>query len=376
MKDFFEVLKKDKKTKAKRGRLNTAHGQILTPAFVPVGSQATVKSLSSEDLKEIGTQVFFVNTYHLYLRPKADLIRKLSGLHRFMNWSGPIMSDSGGFQVFSLGRLENQVKIDYHGVTFYSHLDGSKHYFTPRKSIAIQKKLGADMMVAFDECPPYPVKHDYAKLAMERTHRWAKQSLGAAENRSHQFLFGVIQGGVFQDLRVASTKFISSLPFDGLAIGGVAVGESKKEMLQVLDWVMPVLSSLKSFKKPVHLLGVGEVDDVFKAVERGVDMMDCVIPTRLGRMGHILSQKAKDFKYDVTKVKFADDLRSLDENCHCFVCQNYSRAYLHHLFRCKELLAYRLATYHNLYFMEDLFARIREAIKNDCFKELKKEWLK
>lgn len=400
---FFKILFRDKKSKARVGEINTSHGKILTPAFVPVGSQATVKSLTPQDLKEIGTQVFFVNTYHLYLRPGADVVEKLGGLHKFMSWSGPIMTDSGGFQVFSLGRSD-LVKIDYNGVTFYSHLDGSRHYFTPEKSMEIQQKLGADMMVAFDECAPCPTTHKYAEMAMKRTHRWSKQCLdyyyttrlhlgfgGQAvrgNSKGRQFLFGVIQGSVYKDLREESAKFISQLTltgterFDGLAIGGVAVGESKKEMIQVLNWVMPVLQKEKK-QRPVHLLGVGEIDDIFAAVERGVDMMDCVMPTRLGRMGHVLVKqdvkretRNERFTVDIAKSIFADDPGPIDEDCGCFVCQNFSRAYLNHLFRAKELLAYRLATYHNLYFMENLFAKIRGAIKKGGFLKLKKEWLR
>jgi len=372
----FKILSADQKTMARRGEITTSHGKILTPAFVPVGSQATVKSLTPHDLKEIGTQVFFVNTYHLYLRPGAEMIEKLGGLHQFMKWNRPIMTDSGGFQVFSLGRRE-LVKIDYHGVTFYSHLDGSKHRFTPEKSIEVQQKLKADMMVAFDECAPYPTTHVYAETAMKRTHRWALRSL-AAKKRKDQFLFGVIQGSVYKDLREQSTKFISSLEFDGIAIGGVAVGESKKEMIQVLDWVMPILTKEKK-QRPIHLLGVGEIDDIFAAVEKGIDMMDCVMPTRLARMGWILTQnpklKNKDFRYDITKSKFADNKEPPDPDCDCYLCRNFSRAYLHHLFRTHELLAYRLATYHNLFFIEQLFVKIREAIKKGEFLKLKKQWL-
>jgi tRNA-guanine transglycosylase len=451
---FFKIIKQDKKTKARIGEITTPHGKILTPSFVPVGSQATVKSLTPQDLKAIGVQAFFVNTYHLYLRPGAVVVEKLGGLHKFMNWSGPLMTDSGGFQVFSLGRVKegapwsvatlrktlgkhwgklgalsfsslnerqlpeekishegeleagvqcsrkwplfqvpSLVKIDYDGVTFRSHLDGSSHRFTPEKSIEIQQKLGADMIVAFDECAPYPTNHDYAEMAMKRTHRWAKRSLDyyhatACGNRvKRQFLFGVIQGSVYPDLRQQSAEFISNLPFAGLAIGGVAVGESKAQMIQVLDWVMPVLAKKEKNLRPIHLLGVGEVDDVFAAVERGIDTMDCVMPTRLGRMGQILTkgkkQKSKGkignqnakFTYDITKSIFVDDPRPLDEECDCFVCRHFSRAYLNHLFRAKELLAYRLATYHNLYFTERLFAKIREALKKGEFLKLKKEYL-
>jgi queuine tRNA-ribosyltransferase len=373
MENFFRLLKQDKKSKARMGEIKTPHGVILTPAFVPVGSQATVKSLTPQDLEEIGVQVFFANTYHLYLRPGVKVVKKIGGLHQFINWDRPLMTDSGGFQVFSLGRSD-LVKIDYDGVSFRSHLDGSRHYFTPEKSIEIQQDLRADMMVAFDECPPYPTTYEYAKMAMQRTHRWASRSL-EAKKRKDQFLFGVIQGSTFEALRKESAEFISSQLFDGLAIGGVAVGESKKEMVQVLDWVMPVLQKQK-FKRPIHLLGVGEIDDVFSAVERGVDLMDCVMPTRLGRMGWILiKEKVKGFKNDITKEEFTGDRRPLDPTCQCFVCQNFSRAYLNHLFRAKELLAYRLATYHNLYFMEQLFAKIREAIKKDKFFDFKKTWL-
>ena len=378
MENFFRLLKQDKKSKARMGEIRTPHGVILTPAFVPVGSQATVKSLTPQDLEEIGVQVFFANTYHLYLRPGVKIVKKMGGLHQFMNWERPLMTDSGGFQVFSLGRSD-LVKINYDGVSFRSHLDGSRHYFTPEKSIEAQQDLGADIMVAFDECPSYPVTYEYAKIAMQRTHRWALRSLKTAQSKpfkDKQFIFGVIQGSTFEDLRKESAEFISSQLFDGLAIGGVAVGESKKEMVQVLDWVMPVLQKQK-VKRPIHLLGVGEIDDIFSAVERGVDMMDCVMPTRLGRMGWILiKEKVKDFKDDITKEEFVGDRRPLDPTCQCFVCQNFSRAYLNHLFRAKELLAYRLATYHNLYFMEQLFAKIREAIKKDEFLAFKKTWLK
>jgi len=378
---FFKVLANEQKTKARVGEIKTSHGKILTPAFVPVGSQATVKGLTPQDLKEINSQVFFANTYHLYLRPGAKIIEKLGGLHKFMGWFGPLMTDSGGFQVFSLGRGE-LVKIDYNGVTFYSHLDGSKYYFTPEKSIRIQQQLGADIIVAFDECVSYPTTHKYAEMAMKRTHRWALRSLEASQqskaSKKQQFLFGVIQGSVFKDLRQQSAEFISSQNFDGLAIGGVAVGEPRKEMISVLDWVMPILAKEKKLR-PVHLLGLGEIEDIFLAVEKGIDMMDCVMPTRLGRMGWILTKnsklKNKDFRYDVTKSKFAKDREAPDPGCGCYLCQNFSRAYLHHLFRAHELLAYRLATYHNLFFMEQLFAKIREAIKKGEFLKLKKQWL-
>ena len=399
----FEVIAKDKKSAARVGRITTAHGVIDTPAFVPVGTQATVKSLTPQDLKEIGVQIFFGNTYHLHLRPGEDVVKKFGGLGKFMGWDGPTMTDSGGFQVFSLGREKTRknnakdaknekgedeikpqsVKITEDGVVFRSHLDGSLHEFTPEKSIKIQKKLGADIILAFDECSPYPSTHQYAKQAMERTHRWAQRSLAESNVQSEKFkvktyqsLYGIIQGGVYKDLREESTRFISSLPFDGIAIGGVAVGESKKEMRDVLDWTVPLLPE----DKPRHLLGVGEVDDIFEIIERGIDMFDCVIPTRLGRTGFVLvsppdGNLKNRFKIDITKSEFAKDKRPLSGGCTCYVCQNFTRGYTNHLFRSRELLAYRLASYHNLYFINDIIKKIREAIKEGRFKQFKKEWL-
>ena len=391
----FEVLKKDKETRARTGVIHTAHGDIETPAFVPVGTQATVKSLSSGDLKDIGVQVFFVNTYHVYLRPGLETVDAFGGLHQFMGWERPLMTDSAGFQIFSLGEVNRKkrikvggedceiplVKISEEGVVFRSHLDGSEHFFTPEKSIEAQITLGADIMIAFDECTYYPATYEYAKKAMERTHRWAIRSLDAYKQkaRDYQALYGSIQGGIYQDLREKSAKFICSLDFPGIAIGGVSVGETKKEMRDVLRWVVPYLPE----EKPRHLLGVGEIDDIFTLVEHGMDSFDCVMPTRLGRMGQVLVKspktKAETFKkkylIDINKTEFGKDLRPLDEICNCWVCQNYSRAYLHHLFRARELLAYRLASFHNLCFMENLVAQIRKSIKEGNFLSLKKEWL-
>ncbi len=382
----FKVIHQDKKTKARLGLIQTSHGAVETPAFVPVGTQGSVKSLDSRELKEIGVQLFFVNTYHLYLRPGLPVIKKFGGLHEFMGWDGPLMTDSAGFQIFSLGQAHQKrrmkfcgseveaplVRINENGVIFRSHLDGSEHIFTPEKSIEAQRILGADIMIAFDECAPYPVTHDYAQKAMERTHRWAVRCLEAFSKpaKSDQALYGVVHGGVFEDLRRESAKFIGGLNFPGLAIGGVAVGESKKEMIKVLDWVMPLLPA----EKPRHLLGVGEIDDIFELVERGVDSFDCVMPTRLGRMGFALGKFKEKFLIDLNKAEFAEDKGPIEEGCQCFVCQNYSRGYLHHLFRAKELLAYKLATYHNLYFLEKLVGQIRSSIKEGRFLKLKKEW--
>lgn len=356
----FRLLKKDKKTNARLGVITTPHGKISTPAFVPVGTQASVKSLTPEELKELGVQLFFVNTYHTYLRPGIDVIKKFGGLHKFMGWSGPIITDSGGFQVFSL-----KPKITDDGVTFQSHWDGTKHEFTPEKSIEIQNALAADIIIAFDECTTYPTTHQYAHKAMERTHRWAKRSLAYKHSGA---MYGVVQGSIFEDLRKESAKFISSMDFDGIAIGGVSVGESKKEMKNVLTWVVPYLPE----DKPRHLLGVGEIDDIFTLVEWGMDTFDCVQPTRLARMGKIFHKKED---IDITKKEFAQDTKPIDSDCRCYTCQHFSRAYVHHLFRVREFLGYRLATIHNIHFVNSLMVEIRVAISQGKFLELKKQWL-
>lgn len=418
MPDFsFQLLQKDKNTSARTGRIETPHGTIDTPAFVPVGTQATVKSLTPEELNTLGVQIFFVNTYHAYLRPGVPVIAKFNGLHNFMHWDGPVITDSGGFQVFSLGgkKLVNVaisesavldrerfvkrrshkdgtkehvypddykpvgelVAIDEDGVTFTSHWDGTKHRFTPERSISIQHDLGSDIMIAFDECAPYPTTHAYATAAMERTHRWAARSLCASKKvkvkseklgRSYQALYGVVQGSVYEDLRVASAKVISGMDFDGIAIGGVSVGESKSEMANVLEWVTPHLPKTK----PRHLLGVGEIDDIFTLVSFGMDTFDCVQPTRLARMGRLYTGARE---IDITKKSFEKDTAPIDKDCTCYVCENYSRAYIHHLFRVRELLGYRLATIHNLQVVHTLVRHIREAIVTDSFLDLKKRWL-
>ncbi|MDP2649700.1 MAG: tRNA guanosine(34) transglycosylase Tgt [bacterium] len=441
----FKVLSRDKKTKARAGEYKTEHGLIKTPAFVPVGTQATVKGLTPEDLKEIGVQILFGNTYHLHLRPGEDLVKEFGGLSKFMNWNGPAsnrsslggptMTDSGGFQVFSLGKKnweslrsshaktprdsklnleamvfadEDQtklrVKVTEEGVQFRSHIDGSLHEFTPEKSIEIQKKLGADMILAFDECAPHPSTIEYTKEAMERTHEWAIRSLAAHKSEIRnpksetnpndqnpnkkkvssfgyyswqQALYGIVQGGVFKDLRIESAKFISNLDFNAIAIGGVAVGESKKEMRDVLSWVTPYLPE----EKPRHLLGVGEIDDIFEAVEQGMDTFDCVIPTRFGRYGIIFvgpeeSEEKGRFRIDIGKSKYAKEKGPLSKDCSCKVCKEFTRGYTHHLFRANELLAYRLASYHNMFFVVNLTNKIRDAILEGNFAEMKNKWFK
>lgn len=399
------------------GTIVTPHGIIETPAFVPVGTQATVKSLTPDELRDLGVQLFFVNTYHAYLRPGLHVIGEFGGLHAFMGWQRPIITDSGGFQVFSLGSkkfinvaisesavLDRErfarrvsakearkqdvfpddyrpvgelVAIDQDGVTFTSHWDGTRHRFTPERSIEIQHALGSDIMIAFDECAPYPTTHEYARAAMERTHRWAARSLEAhrvlnkASDHYHA-LYGVVQGSVYEDLRKTSASVICQMPFDGLAIGGVSVGESKAQMKDVLTWTVPLLPR----EKPRHLLGVGEIDDIFVLVEGGCDTFDCVQPTRLARMGKVYHKESgnPDYLIDITKSSFASDTAALEPGCACYTCRHFSRGYIHHLFRVRELLGYRLATIHNLHFIHRLVERIREAIATDQFLELKDAW--
>lgn len=393
----FEIKHQEKNSKARIGVIRTPHGEIQTPAFIPVGTRATVKTLTPQEISDLGFDIFFVNTYHLFLSPGEKVIKDLGGLHKFISWEKPLITDSGGFQVFSLARGKNfgkialvneetevLCKIDDNGVYFKSYKDGSTFYFTPEKSIEVQEKLGADIILCFDECTYYPATYTYTKKALERTNRWAirclkKNSQLRRKNSSKNFqaLYGIIQGGVYRDLREFSAKFIGSLPFEGFAIGGVSVGESKKEMRDVLDWVIPFLPE----GKPRHLLGVGEIDDIFFLIERGVDTFDCVIPTRLGRMGiAIVKPKEKkltknNWKIDILKSQFIKDKNPIDSDCSCFTCKNFSRAYLNHLFKNKELLGYRLLTIHNLYFFRKIIEEIRQAILNDCFKKLKKEWL-
>ncbi len=388
----FTILQEDKYSSARIGKLITSHGIVDTPAFVPVGTQASIKSLSPEDLEAIGVQILFGNTYHLHLRPGEDVIEAFQGIGKFMGFQGVTMTDSGGFQVFSLARdkkfgFDNDislqekslVKITENGVEFRSHLDGSKHLFTPEQSILIQKKLGADIILAFDDCPPFPITYEGAKSSMERTHRWLKRSIAAYQNTQSQFdqvLYGIVQGSIYKDLRQASAKFITACDTPGIAIGGVAVGEGKKEMKNAIDWVLPILPK----NKIKHLLGVGDVDDIFAIIERGVDTFDCVTPTRLGRVGQIFihppeGSSQNRFRLDITKSNYQKSIDPLSLNCNCQVCKKHSRGYLNHLFRTKELLAYRLATYHNVYFIIDLVKQIRKSIEKGSYTNFKQSWL-
>lgn len=390
----FQIDKKIKDRLGRAGVLHTPHGDIETPAFVVVGTKATVKALTPEDVKELGGQVVLSNTYHLYLEPGDELVRDAGGLHKFMNWGGPTFTDSGGFQVFSLGvamkdktnkfgvkkigisaeeglckeETESSLaKIDEDGVTFKSHIDGSVHRFTPERSMEIQHNLGADMIFAFDECTSPSAPYEYQKEAMERTHRWAKRSLDKhKELGGPQSLFGIVQGGRHEDLRKESAKVISGMDFDGFGIGG---SFDKEDVYNSLKWVNEVLPE----GKPRHFLGIGAVEDLFGGVENGVDTFDCVAPTRMARNGAL---ETKEGRLNINNAKFKTDFTPIESDCGCYTCKNYTRAYLAHLFRTEELLAYRLASIHNLYFVVNLVNKIRQSILDDNFFEFKEKFLK
>jgi queuine tRNA-ribosyltransferase len=402
MKKFsFDIHNELPNSLGRTGTIHTAHGEIQTPAFVAVGTKGTVKALTPEQVKDTGTQVIIGNTYHLYLEPGDEQIKKMGGLHKAMNWSGPLMTDSGGFQVFSLGAGLNKkigkiakkeelllpethaidedeemkpkkATIDPNGVTFRSHIDGSAHYFTPEKSIDIQHNLGADIIFAFDECTsPHESLH-YQKEALDRTHRWARRSL---EHHSHILenvrmsgpaIFGIVQGGRDETLRKESAKVIGDMPFDGFGIGG---SFEKEDMDKAVQWVNGILPK----EKPRHLLGIGEPLDLFMAVENGCDLFDCVSPTRIARNGAIYT---KEGRINLMNEQFRDDSRPLDEGCQCYTCKNYSRSYVAHLFRTKEILAYTLASIHNLYFIIHMVDGMRETMTNGNFENYKKDFLK
>ena len=338
---------------ARRGRLTTAHGPVDTPAFMPVGTAATVKCMRPESVAETGAQILLGNTYHLMLRPGADAVERLGGLHRFMNWSGPILTDSGGFQVMSLAKLR---KITEDGVTFQSHIDGSRHTLSPESSIRIQRQLGADVTMAFDECTPYPVEKDAAADSMRLSMRWAVRSRDAFEDRPGHALFGIVQGSVFPDLRHESAAALAAVGFDGYAVGGLAVGEGQGAMFDVLDATVPQLPD----DRPRYLMGVGKPDDIVGAVLRGIDMFDCVLPTRSGRTGQGFTRRGP---LNIRNARHAADPRPLDPDCACPACRGYSRAYLHHLFKAEEVLGLMLLTWHNLHYFQELTAGLRAAVE-------------
>lgn len=359
----FELVAEDHQTNARAGLIRTTHGEIPTPLFAPVGTQATVKTLTPVDLHDLRATLILANTYHLYLRPGPDLIADFGGLHQFMQWPGPILTDSGGFQVFSLSGLRT---VDEDGVTFRSHIDGSTHRFTPESVINIQEKLGANIIMAFDECPS-PEDYDYNVEALERTHRWAKRCQ-EAQQRTDQALYGIVQGGVFPDLRTRSAEFLASLEFPGYGIGGLSVGESKAQMHEMLEILHPILPR----KKPRYLMGVGSPEDLFECVARGIDQFDCVLPTRIARNGAVFTPGGR---VNLRNARFATDKEPIDSGCECYTCRTFSRAYLRHLIVAKEILALRLATVHNLHFMLHTMRRIRQAIIDGTFAEYKAEFL-
>ena len=360
----YELIKTCKQTGARLGRLHTPHGIIETPIFMPVGTQATVKAMTPEELKEIGSQIILSNTYHLYMRPGHDLIERAGGLHKFMNWDKPILTDSGGFQVFSLGPLR---KIKEEGVEFRSHLDGSKHFLSPEKATEIQNALGSDIIMAFDECAPYPADRQYVKNSLERTTRWLERCKAAHKYPEKQALFGIVQGGMYKELREQSAKEITAIDLPGYAIGGLSVGEPKDMMYEVLDYTVPLLPE----DKPRYLMGVGSPDDLLEGVLRGIDTFDCVLPTRIARNGTAMTSQGKVV---VRNASYAEDFTSLDPECDCYTCKNYTKAYLRHLIKCNEILGARLLTIHNLHFLLKMMENVREAIKEDRLLDYKKDF--
>lgn len=348
----YELIKKCKQTGARLGILHTPRGSIETPVFMPVGTQATVKTMSPDELKEVGAEIILSNTYHLYMRPGHDLIKEAGGLHKFMSWDRPILTDSGGFQVFSLSNLRD---IHEEGVYFKSHIDGSKHFISPEKSIEIQNALGSDIIMAFDECIPYPSEYDYVYKSVERTTRWAARCKEAHNNTENQALFGIIQGGMYKDLREKSAREIISLDFPGYAIGGLSVGEPAEEMYAMLECTVPLLPE----NKPRYLMGVGSPDYLIEGSIRGIDMFDCVLPTRIGRNGTVMTKKGRIIIRDAV---YARDFTPLDPECDCYTCKNFTRAYIRHLLKVNEILGMRLTTYHNIKFLIDLMKNIRQAI--------------
>ena len=353
----FEIIKKSKKSKARTGKIYTDHGIVETPMFMPVGTQATVKTISPRNLSEIGAQIILSNTYHLYLRPGNELIKAAGGLHKFMAWDRPILTDSGGFQVYSLAHKR---KVLEHGVEFSSHLDGSKHLFTPKKVVEIQKDFGSDIMMPLDECVAYPCSKQEALDAVIRTTRWAREVKSEIPNPKSEggALFGIVQGSTFQDLRTRSAEEIAELDFPGFGIGGLSVGEPQDQMFDMLDVVTDILPE----DKPKHLMGVGFASDILGAIERGADIFDCVIPTRLARHGSFLTMEGKT---SIRQAKFEKDFTPIDEHCDCYACKTFTKAYIRHLFWAREILAMQLLTIHNLRFFMRLMAEVRRRLMND-----------
>jgi len=363
---MFRIIHQDKSSRARTGELITAHGEIHTPCFMPVGTQGTVKTLSPRELEDCKAEIILSNAYHLFLRPGATVIKKAGSLHDFMHWPKPILTDSGGYQIFSLALLR---KVNDDGVEFQSHIDGLRHFLSPEDVLRLQGDLGADIIMPLDECVHYPCARDYARVAMERTLQWALRSKAAlVNNEDRQILFGIVQGATYEELRKECTQRLTDLDFAGYAIGGVSVGEPKNLIYNIVGFVADLLPQ----DKPRYLMGVGLPEDIIAAVGQGVDMFDCVVPTRYGRNGSAFCSQGK---MTVRNSPYAEDFRPLDEKCGCYTCKNFSRAYLRHLFNTHELLGLRLVSLHNIYFYLDLMQRVREAINTDRFNEFKKEFL-
>lgn len=360
----YELVAEDRKTGARAGLLHTPHGVFKTPMFMPVGTQATVKTVTPEELEEMGAQIILSNTYHLFLRPGTELIHEAGELHRFMNWNKGILTDSGGFQVFSLGAMR---KITEEGVYFRSFLDGSKQFLSPEISVRAQEDLGSDIAMAFDECIPYPADYEYARKSTERTTRWAKRCI-KAHQRTDRGIFGIIQGGMYKDLRKQSAMEISSLPFDGMAVGGLSVGEPHDLMYDILEETIQWMPKGKAR----YLMGVGTPDCLVEGVARGVDMFDCVFPTRVARNGMAMIHTGR---MNMKNKQYERDFRPIEESCGCYTCRNYTRAYIRHLYKSEELLAFRLVTIHNLYFLLQFMRDMREAIVQGNFSEFREHFM-
>ena len=361
----FSLIKKDPVSSSRLGKITTPHGEINTPVFMPVGTQATVKTLSPDDLVNMGAEIILSNTYHLFLRPGHELIRDFGGVQQFMGWKRPVLTDSGGFQVFSLAELR---KITEEGVTFQSHIDGgAKHFITPEYAVEIQEALGADIIMAFDECIPFPATHDYARESLERTLRWAKRCR-SAKKETGQALFGIVQGGMYPELRKRSAEALVDIGFDGYAVGGLSVGETKPVMYEMIEASVPSLPA----NQPRYLMGVGTPEDLVEGVERGIDMFDCVMPTRNARNGTFFTSFGK---LVIRNARYERDKLPIDPECRCYTCQNFTRAYLRHLFNANEVLALRLGTVHNVFFYLNLMRSVRASIEQGKFREFKREFL-
>lgn len=366
MKIEYTLIKKEKNTGARLGKIKTNYGTFDTPMFMPVGTQATVKTLSPEELKACDAGIILANTYHLWLRPGEDVVAKAGGLHKFMNWDGPILTDSGGFQVFSLAKNKKK-DITEEGVHFKSHLDGKALFLTPEESIRVQNKLDSDIAMSFDECPPYPVTYDYMKQSVERTLRWAARGKAVHQN-PRQSLFGIVQGGEFEDLRKYSAEETVKMNFDGYSIGGTSVGEDKVTMYHMIDYAIPYLPE----DKPRYLMGVGDPIDIIEGVIRGVDMFDCVLPTRIARHGNAFTRNGK---INIKNAKYKEDFTPIEENCDCYACKHYTKAYIRHLITCNETFGARLLSIHNVRFLIKLTEELRKAIEEDTLLEYKEKFI-